>query len=79
MTAAHDRLRRAPLLALERKAARLATAHARLGALSPTATLDRGYAIVRLGEDVVRSAAQVDAGDAVSVRVGDGTFGAVVR
>ena len=78
VTAAHERLRRAPLLALERKTARLATVHARLGALSPLATLDRGYAIVRRGEDVVRAADQVDAGDAVSVRVADGTFGAVV-
>ena len=78
VTTAHERLRRAPLLALERKTARLATAHARLGALSPTATLDRGYAIVRRGEEVVRAADQVDAGDEVSVRVADGTFGAVV-
>jgi exodeoxyribonuclease VII large subunit len=79
VTNAHERLRRAPLLALERKAARLATAHARLGALSPLATLDRGYAIVRRGDDVVRAASEVDAGDAISVRVADGSFGAVVR
>jgi exodeoxyribonuclease VII large subunit len=79
VTNAHERLRRAPLLALERKAARLATAHARLGALSPLATLDRGYAIVRRGDDVVRAASGVDAGDAISVRVADGSFGAVVR
>ena len=79
VSAAHDRLRRAPLLALERTTARLATAHARLGALSPIATLDRGYAIVRRNEDVVRSATQVDAGDPLSIRVADGSFGAVVR
>jgi exodeoxyribonuclease VII large subunit len=79
VTNTHERLRRAPLLALERKAARLATAHARLGALSPLATLDRGYAIVRRGDDVVRAASGVDAGDAISVRVADGSFGAVVR
>ena len=78
VTNAHERLRRAPLLALERKAARLATAHAHLGALSPLATLDRGYAIVRRGDDVVRAASEVDAGDAISVRVADGSFGAVV-
>ncbi len=75
---AHERLRRAPLLALERKTARLTTVHARLAALSPTATLDRGYAIVRSGEHVVRSAAQVEAGDHVSVLVTDGSFDAVV-
>jgi exodeoxyribonuclease VII large subunit len=79
LATAHERLRRAPLLAIERKSARLATAHARLGALSPTATLDRGYAIVRHGDGVVRSAAEVSTGDDLSVRVADGTFGAVVR
>ena len=78
LAAAHERLRRAPLLALERRRARLDTLHARLGALSPVATLERGYAIVHRGDDVVRSPAQVDAGDAIDVRVADGTFGATV-
>ena len=54
LATAHERLRRAPLLALERKRARLDTLHARLGALSPVATLERGYAIVRRGDEVVR-------------------------
>ena len=78
LDAAHERLRRAPLLALERRTSRLDNARARLGALSPVATLDRGYAIVRRGEDVVRSTDQVTSGDEVSVRVADGAFGAVV-
>jgi exodeoxyribonuclease VII large subunit len=78
LAVAHERLRRAPLLALERKTARLDNARVRLGALSPIATLDRGYAIVRHGDDVVRSTDQVASGDEVSVRVADGTFGAVV-
>jgi exodeoxyribonuclease VII large subunit len=76
---AHDRLRRAPLLALERRVARLDTVHARLGALSPTATLERGYAIVRRGDGVVRSAGQVGSGDEITVRVADGSFGATVE
>ena len=75
---AHERLRRAPLLALERKRARLDTVHARLGALSPVATLERGYAIVRRGDEVVRSAAAVVPGDAIDVRVAEGSFGATV-
>ncbi|HZT14829.1 MAG TPA: exodeoxyribonuclease VII large subunit [Gaiellaceae bacterium] len=79
LDAAHDRLHRAPLLALERRTARLDTAHARLRALSPAATLERGYAIVRRGDDVVRSAAQVARGEELSVRVADGTFGARVE
>jgi exodeoxyribonuclease VII large subunit len=74
----HERLQRAPLLALERRTARLETLHAKLGALSPFATLERGYAIVHRGDDVVRSAEQVSAGDAIDVRVAEGTFGATV-
>ncbi len=75
---AHERLRRAPLLALERKHARIDTVHARLGALSPAATLERGYAIVRRRDDVVRSTEQVSAEDELTVRVADGSFGATV-
>jgi exodeoxyribonuclease VII large subunit len=79
LTAGHERLRRAPLLAVERRRARLDTLHARLGALSPTATLERGYAIVRRGDEVVRSPDQVNGGDAIDVRVAQGTFGARVE
>ena len=75
---ARERLQRAPLLAIERRRARLDTAHARLGALSPLAVLDRGYAIVHRGEDVVRATTDVQRGDAIDVRVGDGHFGATV-
>ena len=75
---AHERLRRAPLLSLERRQARLVTARAQLNALSPLATLERGYAIVHRGDDVVRSPEQVKGGDAIDVRVAEGTFGATV-
>jgi exodeoxyribonuclease VII large subunit len=78
LESARDRLHRAPLLAFERRRARLDNAHARLTALSPLATLERGYAIVRRGDDVVRGATQVESGDAITVRVADGTFGATV-
>jgi exodeoxyribonuclease VII large subunit len=73
-----DRLEQAPLLALERREARLRTLHARLTALSPLATLERGYAIVHRGDDVVRSPAQLARGDTIDVRVAEGTFGATV-
>ncbi|HEY2327214.1 MAG TPA: exodeoxyribonuclease VII large subunit [Gaiellaceae bacterium] len=76
---ARDRLRRAPLLSVERRRARLTTVRAQLDALSPQATLGRGYSIVRKGSDVVRAATQVASGDAVSVLVADGTFGARVE
>ena len=59
-----DRLQRAPLLALERRRARLDALHGRLDALSPVATLERGYAIVRRGDEVVRAVDQVRPGDA---------------
>jgi len=50
----------------------------RLKSLSPYATLDRGYAILQRAGLVVSSVASVKAGDALDVRVKDGTFGAVV-
>src|SRR5205823_725563 len=76
LAVAHERLTRAPLLAVERRRARLDTVHARLGALSPLATLDRGYAIVHRGDELVRSPVQLESGDALEVRVAEGTFGA---
>jgi exodeoxyribonuclease VII large subunit len=79
ITHAHERLRRAPSLAVERKRARLEQAAGRLRALSPRATLDRGYAIVRTGDDIVRSTSAVSTGDEVDVEVADGRFGARVE
>jgi exodeoxyribonuclease VII large subunit len=76
---AHDRLRRAPALAVERKRARMEHAAGRLRALSPRATLERGYAIVRSDEAIVRSAAGVTSGDPLEVEVADGRFGARVE
>ena len=71
---AGERLRRAPLLALERRRARLDHAHGRLRALSPRATLERGYAIVRAGTEVVRE--PPPPGTEVGVEVAGGRFGA---
>jgi exodeoxyribonuclease VII large subunit len=76
---AHDRLRRAPALAVERKRARLEQAAGRLRALSPRATLERGYAIVRSNEEIVLSARAVSSGDQIDVEVADGRFGARVE
>jgi exodeoxyribonuclease VII large subunit len=74
----HHRLAGAPALAVERKRARLEHAAGRLRTLSPRATLDRGYAIVRSGGTVVRAAADVTHGDSIAVEVADGGFGATV-
>jgi exodeoxyribonuclease VII large subunit len=74
IAALEDRLRRAPRLALERRTARLGTAHARLLALSPRSTLERGYAIVRAREALVRE--PPPAGTDLRVEVAGGSFGA---
>jgi exodeoxyribonuclease VII large subunit len=76
---AHERLRRAPLLDLERRRARLDQTAARLRALSPRATLDRGYAIVRAEDAVVRSAVRLARDDRVTVDLAEGAFDARVE
>ena len=73
------RLHRAPLLTVERKRARLDAAHGRLRALAPTATLERGYAIVRSGGRIVRGSEEVAPGTTVDVELGRGGFGARVE
>lgn len=59
---------------------RLDGLHGRLLALSPLATLERGYAVVHRQDDgrLVRSVTQIEAGDGVAVRVTDGAFAAEV-
>jgi exodeoxyribonuclease VII large subunit len=73
------RLAAAPLLLLERRRAGVDLAGARLRALSPVATLDRGYAIVRAGGMVLRDAASVAAGDPIEVQLAVGGLGARVE
>ncbi|HET7571456.1 MAG TPA: exodeoxyribonuclease VII large subunit [Gaiellaceae bacterium] len=75
----HERLRLAPALAVERKRAALETTAAKLAALSPSATLQRGYAIVRTDNGVVSSVAAVAVGGRVDVTLADGDFGARVE
>ena len=78
-----DLLRRLPRAVQRTPArvrARLATALAGLDALSPLAVLARGYAIARAGDGaIVRSASQLNPGDALSVRVHEGEVIAEVR
>jgi exodeoxyribonuclease VII large subunit len=76
---ARDNLRRAPMLMLERRRAAVEHAAGRLRALSPHATLERGYAIVRSGGEIVRSSEQVGSGTKVDVELGSGSFGARVE
>jgi exodeoxyribonuclease VII large subunit len=74
-----DHLRRAPMLILERRRAAVEHAAGRLRALSPRATLERGYAIVRSGGEIVRASEQVSSGTKVDVELGSGSFGARVE
>jgi exodeoxyribonuclease VII large subunit len=76
---AHERLRRAPALAVERKRSALEATAGKLVALSPSATLERGYAIVRAGSELVRSSVEVESGVHVDVQLAEGGFGATVE
>ena len=73
-----DRLRRGPALLVERRRAGVERTGARLAALSPRATLERGYAIVRAGERILRSPEALGPGARVEVELAAGGFGAVV-
>jgi exodeoxyribonuclease VII large subunit len=79
MAADAQRLTRAPALLLERKRARLDTLAGRLRALSPRATLERGYAIVRTEAGIVRSADGLKVGSRVDVELAQGALGARVE
>jgi exodeoxyribonuclease VII large subunit len=60
---------------IESSAASLNALDARLHSLSPLAVLDRGYALVLSAEgSLVRSTAQIAAGDHVTTRLADGVF-----
>ena len=75
----HERLRRAPLLLVERRRAALEQTAGRLRALSPRATLERGYAIVRSEGVIQRDTEGLSGGDQVDVELGQGGFGARVE
>jgi exodeoxyribonuclease VII large subunit len=74
-----DRLQRAPRLDVERRLARLDQCAGKLRALSPRATLERGYAIVRGPAGIVSEAAQVSRDTAVDVDLARGGFTARVE
>ena len=74
-----NRLDQSLRLRLEQTNARLAVLQAGLAAVSPIATLARGYAIVRTADGrLVRSVQQVDSGDPIQIQVSDGEFEAGV-
>jgi exodeoxyribonuclease VII large subunit len=74
-----DRCRNAFRVLLERRRSELGRLGAQIHALSPLAVLDRGYAMVRAGDHVVRDASEVSAGDRLQVRLARGLLGVVVE
>ena len=73
------RLSRAPALFVERSRAGVEGLGGRLRALSPLATLQRGYAIVRREGEIVRTAAVLSPEEKVAVQLAAGRFGARVE
>jgi len=73
-----ERLHAAPRLLLERRRATLDHTGARLQALSPLATLARGYAIVRAGGSALRDAAAATPGDRLEIELAVGGLEATV-
>ena len=76
---AHERLRTAPMLLLERRRAGLDTLGVTLQALSPSATLARGYAVVRHQGGAIRDAAQVARDDRVEIELAVGSLTARIE
>jgi exodeoxyribonuclease VII large subunit len=65
---------------LHERRARLQAIDARLHSLSPLAVLDRGYALVLdAGGSLIRSTAQINAGDPLTTRLADGSFASRVE
>ncbi len=79
LSRSRERLRAAPSLFFERRRGALDRAAARLQALSPRATLARGYAIVRTADGVLRDAGAVAEGGRIDVELARGALAARVE
>ncbi|WP_055695733.1 exodeoxyribonuclease VII large subunit [Streptomyces prasinopilosus] len=75
VTALLDRARRSLRHQLDRTDSELMHTHARVVALSPAATLERGYAVLQRADgDAVRDPGEVEAGEVLRARVSGGEF-----
>jgi exodeoxyribonuclease VII large subunit len=79
VSALGERLRRGPALLVERRRGAIERAEGRLIALSPRATLARGYAIVRSGDEILRATVGLSPGTRVEVELAEGGFSATVE
>ncbi len=73
------RLVKASAVLVERRRETLEGVAARLRTLSPRSTLERGYAIVRLDDAIVRQTATLATGARIEVELAEGGFGARVE
>ena len=74
-----ERARRSVRSRVDAARADLAHSRARVAALSPAATLQRGYAVVQRADGaVVRAPSEVDPGARLRLRLAGGELGAVV-
>jgi exodeoxyribonuclease VII large subunit len=78
LTRTQERLGAAPRLLLERRRAALHATDGRLRALSPRATVERGYAIVRSHDVVLGDATVVDVGETIDIELAKGSLAATV-
>jgi exodeoxyribonuclease VII large subunit len=74
-----ERLRAAPQVLVERRRTTHDHLCVRLQALSPLATLARGYAIVRTAGEALREAASVSPGQPLEIELASGSLGARVE
>jgi exodeoxyribonuclease VII large subunit len=80
LEAARERSRRAALGAIAEAASEIGALRAQVAALSPQATLDRGYAVLQRGDgSIARDADQLAVGEHVTGRLARGRVGLVVE
>ncbi|MFN0245565.1 MAG: exodeoxyribonuclease VII large subunit [Kofleriaceae bacterium] len=73
------RVHRAMQRILDTRRATLGRIGAQMAALSPLAVLDRGYAMVQRGDEIVRDASRTQVGDSLRVRLARGSIDVVVE
>lgn len=78
LSALDGRLQKAMPAVMERARVQLSHAETALRAMNPEAVLNRGYAVLRRGNQVVTGVAGVSVGDEVSIQLSDGSLDARV-
>ena len=68
-----QQLRQLMKISLERQQLHLKRLSGQLNAVSPLATLSRGYSIIQKGEQVIRESGELSSGDEITARLGRGS------